>query len=166
MIAAMVEQGIFTGNREEDYPLAARQTRLLWEADLPLFSNLANISALLKQCVPRTNWAGFYLWDGARSMLVLGPFQGLPACTRISFGKGVCGTAVRERQTQLVPDVHQFPGHITCDSASLSEIVVPILRDGSVLGVLDVDSPEKSRFDPTDQAFLEELVSTLATLWP
>jgi len=162
----MVEQGTFTGDRQEDYPLAVRQARLLWEADLPLFSNLANISALLKQCLTRTNWAGFYLWDGPRSMLLLGPFQGLPACTRIAFGKGVCGTAVRERQTQLVPDVHEFPGHIACDSASLSEIVVPILRDGSVLGVLDVDSPEKSRFDPTDQAFLEELVSTLATLWP
>jgi L-methionine (R)-S-oxide reductase len=162
----MVEHGTFIGDRQVDYPLAVRQARLLWEADLPLFSNLANISALLKQCLPRSNWAGFYLWDGAHSTLVLGPFQGLPACTRIAFGKGVCGTAVRERRTQLVPDVHEFPGHIACDSASLSEIVVPILRDGSVLGVLDVDSPEKARFDAADQAFLEEVVSTLTTLWP
>jgi GAF domain-containing protein len=162
----MVEHGTFSGNRGEDYPLAIRQAGLLWEADLPLSSNLANISALLKQCLPRTNWVGFYLWDEPRSMLVLGPFQGWPACTRIGYGKGVCGTAVRERRTQRVADVHEFPGHIACDSASASEIVVPILRSGSVLGVLDVDSPEKSRFDLTDQAFLEGVVSVLVRLWP
>ena len=162
----MVESGTFTGNRDQDYPLAVRQARLLWETDLPLYSNLANISALLKQCLPRTNWVGFYLWDEARSGLVLGPFQGLPACTRIGFGKGVCGTAIKERRTQLVPDVHAFPGHIACDSASVSEIVVPILRGEVALGVLDADSPERARFDVVDRRFLEEVVSTLTSLWP
>jgi L-methionine (R)-S-oxide reductase len=162
----MIEHGTFTGAREQDYPLAVRQVAALWEAGLPLFSNLANVSALLKQCLPRTNWAGFYLWDEARMQLVLGPFQGLPACTRIDFGRGVCGTAVREKRTQIVADVHQFPGHIACDSASASEIVVPLLRDGGILGVIDVDSPEKARFDAADQAFLEEVASALLTLWP
>jgi L-methionine (R)-S-oxide reductase len=162
----MVEHGTFTGNRDTDYPMAVRQAALLWEADLPLVSNLANIAALVAQCLPRTNWAGFYLWDEARRQLLLGPFQGLPACTRIDFGKGVCGTALRERRTQRVADVHEFPGHIACDSASASEIVVPILRGTEVLGVLDVDSPEKSRFDATDQAFLEEMAATLITRWP
>jgi L-methionine (R)-S-oxide reductase len=162
----MVERGTFTGNREQDYPLAIRQARLLWEADLPLVSNLANVSALLKQCLPRTNWVGFYLWDRARAQLVLGPFQGLPACTHIGFGKGVCGTSIKERRTQRVPDVHDFPGHIACDSASVSEIVVPILRGEVALGVLDADSPERARFDAVDQHFLEEVASVLMSLWP
>ena len=166
MRVTMVEQGTFTGNRGQDYPLAVRQARLLWEADLPLFSNLANISALLKQCLPKTNWIGFYLWDPANARLVLGPFQGLPACTHIELGKGVCGTAVKERRTLLVPDVHEFPGHIACDSASVSEIVVPILEGERVLGVLDADSPQRARFDVEDQRFLEEVVSTLTLLWP
>jgi L-methionine (R)-S-oxide reductase len=162
----MIDRDTFTGAREQDYPLAIRQVPALWEAGLPLFSNLANISALLKQCLPRTNWAGFYLWDEAHSQLVLGPFQGLPACTRIDFGRGVCGTAVRERRTQLVADVHEFPGHIACDGASVSEIVVPLVRNGSALGVIDVDSPEKGRFDAVDQAFLEEIASALVAAWP
>jgi GAF domain-containing protein len=138
----------------------------LWEDDLPLHTNLANISALLNHGMDRINWVGFYLWDAAQSQLILGPFQGLPACTRIDRGKGVCGTAVSTRTTQLVPDVHEFPGHIACDSASRSEIVVPIIRDGIVLGVLDVDSPEKARFDETDKDRLERLVETLLPLWP
>ena len=133
---------------------------------LPLVSNLANISALLKQGVDRTNWVGFYLWDEKTSQLVLGPFQGLPACTRIAPGKGVCGTAVSTRRTQLVLDVHEFPGHIACDGASQSEIVVPITRNGQVLGVLDLDSPEKARFDATDQEWLERIVDALVPLWP
>jgi L-methionine (R)-S-oxide reductase len=166
MRATMIAHGTFTGIREQDYLLAVQQATSLWEADLPLFSNLANISALLSQCLPRTNWAGFYLWDEARGQLILGPFQGLVACTRIDFGKGVCGAAVKEKRTQRVPDVHEFPGHIACDSASLSEIVVPIVRNGGVLGVIDVDSPERSRFDAVDQAFLEEVASALLTHWP
>jgi L-methionine (R)-S-oxide reductase len=152
--------------RSEDYDLLLRQAKELWETGLPLSANLANISALVKQFLDRTNWVGFYLWDSSRSELILGPFQGLPACTRIPLGKGVCGTAVSTRATQLVPDVHAFPGHIACDSASNSEIVVPIIRDGTVLGVLDIDSPEFGRFDAADQSWLERLVDGLVHLWP
>ena len=162
----MFENEVFTGTRDRDYPLAVSQVKSLWVEDLPLFSNLANVSALLKLCLPRTNWVGFYLWEETKNRLVLGPFQGMPACTHIGPGKGVCGAAVSRKSTQLVPDVHLFPGHIACDSASLSEIVVPILRGSGVLGVLDVDSPEKSRFDGRDQSFLEEVVSAITTLWP
>lgn len=162
----MVPHNVFTGSRLDDYALLIQQAQELWEKDLPLPSNLANMSALLKQCLDRTNWVGFYLWDQTSSQLLLGPFQGLPACTRIGLGKGVCGTAVSTRETQLVPDVHAFRGHIACDSASNSEIVVPILRDGQVLGVLDIDSPSFSRFDRTDQAWLERLARVLVPLWP
>jgi len=162
----MFSYDVFTGIRADDYPLALGQVKSLWVEDLPLFSNLANVSALLKLCLPRTNWVGFYLWEEAKQRLVLGPFQGMPACTHIGLGKGVCGAAVSRKRTQLVPDVHLFPGHIACDSSSLSEIVVPILRAGEVLGVLDVDSAEKSRFDGTDQSFLEEAVSAMIPLWP
>ena len=119
-------------------------------------ANLANASALLWQNLPDINWAGFYkMTDGK---LVLGPFQGKPACIIIPVGKGVCGTAVAQDRTQLVADVHEFPGHIACDSASNSEIVVPIHADGSIWGVLDIDSPVKDRFTPEDQAGLETLV--------
>jgi L-methionine (R)-S-oxide reductase len=162
----MFARDVFTGIRANDYPLAVGQVKSLWVEDFPLFSNLANISALLKLCLPRTNWVGFYLCEEAQKRLVLGPFQGMPACTHIGLGKGVCGAAVREKRTQLVPDVHLFPGHIACDGSSLSEIVVPILRADDALGVLDVDSAEKSRFDSTDQSFLEEIVSALILLWP
>lgn len=128
-------------------------------------ANLANASALLYHTMEGLNWAGFYLLeDGA---LVLGPFQGRPACIRIPVGRGVCGTAVAEDKTQLVRDVHQFPGHIACDSASNSEIVVPIhTGDGQIAGVLDVDSPHIGRFTPEDQAGLEEFVRILeAEVW-
>lgn len=162
----MVHQSTFSGNRLEDYPLAVRQAVALWEADLPLTSNLANISALLRQCLDRINWVGFYLWHEAGSQLILGPFQGLPACTRIPMGKGVCGTAAASRKTQRVTNVHEFPGHIACDSASRSEIVVPVVKEGTVRGVLDIDSPEESRFDIVDQEWLEKLVRALVPLWP
>jgi GAF domain-containing protein len=162
----MVQQSTFSGNRLEDYPLAVRQVVAFWEADLPLTSNLANISALLRQCLDRINWVGFYLWQEAGSQLILGPFQGLPACTRIPVGKGVCGTAAASRKTQRVANVHEFPGHIACDSASRSEIVVPVVKQGTVLGVLDIDSPEESRFDAVDQEWLEKLVQALVPLWP
>jgi GAF domain-containing protein len=162
----MVPHNMFTGSRLDDYAILIRQAQELWEKDLPLPGNLANMSALLKQCLDRTNWVGFYLWDEKSSQLLLGPFQGLTACTRIGLGKGVCGTAVSTRETQLVPDVHAFPGHIACDSASNSEIVIPILRGGQVLGVLDIDSPSFSRFDGTDQAWLERLARLLVPLWP
>ena len=122
-------------------------------------ANLANVSALLWQELPRINWVGFYkMTDGA---LVLGPFQGKPACIRIEVGKGVCGTAVAENRTQLVYDVHQFPGHIACDCASNSEIVVPIRVNGEIWGVLDIDSPEIGRFTAEDQVGLEEIVGIL-----
>lgn len=127
-------------------------------------ANLANAAALLYHTLGGLNWAGFYLLEG--STLVLGPFQGKPACIEIPVGRGVCGTAVAEGRTQLVRDVHQFPGHIACDSASNSEIVVPIWTDGKVIGVLDIDSPHIGRFTEDDQAGLEAFVEILeAEVW-
>ncbi len=124
-------------------------------------ANLANAAALLYHSLDGLNWAGFYLLEG--DALVLGPFQGRPACIEIPVGRGVCGTAVAEGRTQLVPDVHQFPGHIACDSASNSEIVVPIRADGKIVGVLDLDSPHLGRFTEEDQAGLEEFVRILGS---
>ena len=124
-------------------------------------ANLANAAALLYHTLDGLNWAGFYLLEG--DALVLGPFQGRPACIEIPVGRGVCGTAVAEGRTQLVPDVHQFPGHIACDSASNSEIVVPIRADGKIVGVLDLDSPHLGRFTEEDQAGLEEFVRILGS---
>jgi len=122
-------------------------------------ANLANASALIYSSLPGLNWAGFYILD--RDTLVLGPFQGLPACIEIPVGKGVCGTAVKERRTVLVDDVHKFPGHIACDSASNSEIVIPIYKGDDIFGVLDIDSPHFSRFSQADKNGLEELVRVL-----
>ena len=122
---------------------------------------LANASALLYQSLEDINWAGFYLIRG--DQLVLGPFQGKPACIRIPVGKGVCGTAILRDATQRVPDVHAFPGHIACDSASNSEIVVPLRKNGAVIGVLDIDSPTLNRFDAADQAGLEAFARILET---
>lgn len=119
-------------------------------------ANAANLSALVFNSLPQLNWAGFYFFDGAE--LVVGPFQGLPACVRIPLDKGVCGAAATTRQTQLVPDVHAFPGHIACDSASNSEVVVPLVAaDGRLIGVLDIDSPVLDRFDVDDQHGLEAI---------
>ena len=146
-------------NRTTDYSaLTAQLTALI--QDVPYeTANFANASALLWQMLPDINWAGFYfMTDG---VLVLGPFQGKPACIRIPVGRGVCGTAVKEDRTQLVPDVHAFPGHIACDCASQSEIVVPIHKDGAVYGVLDIDSPSLGRFAQEDQAGLEQVVQIL-----
>ena len=142
-----------------DYQLLNAQLQALTQ-DVPYeTANFANASALLWQALADINWAGFYFMrDG---ILVLGPFQGKPACTRIAVGRGVCGTAVAEDQTQLVPDVHAFPGHIACDCASNSEIVVPIHKDGTVYGVLDIDSPLFDRFSLEDQAGLESFVRVL-----
>lgn len=122
-------------------------------------ANLANAASLLFHQLPRLNWAGFYLFDGVE--LVLGPFQGRTACVRIPLSKGVCGAAARERRTQLVPDVHLFPGHIACDAASRSEIVVPLIKDGVLIGVMDLDSPEPDRFDDEDRAGLEAFAAVL-----
>ena len=142
-----------------NYELMNRQLSAL-VADVPYeTANLANAAALLWQELDRINWAGFYkMLDG---QLVLGPFQGKPACTVIPVGRGVCGTAVAEDRTQLVPDVHRFPGHIACDCASNSEIVVPIHAEGRIWGVLDIDSPEAGRFTQQDRAGLEAFVRVL-----
>lgn len=134
-------------------------------ADEPDFmANAANFAALLYHELPDVNWVGFYwLHDDT---LVLGSFQGLPACTRIALGSGVCGTAAATRETQLVDDVHAFPGHIACDAASESEIVIPLIADGRVLGVLDIDSPHRARFDAHDRAGLEALARRLLSRAP
>ncbi|HLT56248.1 MAG TPA: GAF domain-containing protein [Bacillota bacterium] len=155
----MFETMSYSGNKEKDYELVLKQLEALISDETDTIANLANASALLYQFLDKVNWTGFYLWKDGE--LVLGPFQGLPACVRIGFGKGVCGTAVETRRTQLVPDVHQFPGHIACDSASQSEIVVPIIIDGEIFGVLDIDSPVKNRFDNVDQKYLEKFVEVL-----
>lgn len=123
-------------------------------------ANMANCAALLWQFVPRLNWAGFYRVIGDE--LVLGPFIGQPACIRIALGQGVCGTAAASAATQLVADVHAFPGHIACDAASRSELVVPVVRDGAVMAVIDLDSPELARFDAQDAAGIEALAALLA----
>jgi GAF domain-containing protein len=138
--------------------LAASLSALL-EGETDALANLANASALLSGALSRINWCGFYIVRGGE--LVLGPFQGKPACVRIAFGRGVCGEAAARRETLVVADVHAFPGHIACDAASRSEIVVPILEGGVLRGVLDVDAPEKGRFDAEDRAGLEEFVAIL-----
>ena len=142
-----------------DYKLLCAQLKALTEDVENEISNLSNASALLWQELGDINWAGFYKMEGG--ILVLYPFQGKPACTKIAVGKGVCGTAVAEERTQLVPDVHQFPGHIACDCASNSEIVVPIRVGGEIWGVLDIDSPNLNRFDENDRKGLEEFVKIL-----
>lgn len=142
-----------------DYPCLINQVRALTEGVPYSTANLANTAAAIWQIMERINWAGFYLMNGGK--LVLGPFQGKPACIEIPVGKGVCGTAVKEEKTILVEDVHQFPGHIACDSASNSEIVVPIFKNGTVYGVLDIDSPYFARFTAEDQRGLEALVRVL-----
>lgn len=138
--------------------LAASLAALL-EGESDALANLSNAAALLSGALEGINWCGFYLLRGGE--LVLGPFQGKPACVRIALGQGVCGTAAERRETLVVPDVHAFPGHIACDAASRSEIVVPILSAGALLGVLDVDAPVTNRFDGEDRAGLEEFVAAL-----
>jgi GAF domain-containing protein len=137
-------------------------TRNLLTGERDLLANAANLTAVLYQSLPDINWVGFYFLKA--SDLVLGPFQGKPACTRIPQGKGVCGTAAARRDTVLVPDVHEFPGHIACDAASNSEIVVPLISNGKLLGVLDIDSPVYSRFNEVDRRGLESLVTVLLEL--
>jgi GAF domain-containing protein len=122
---------------------------------------MANVAALVWQLVPELNWAGFYRVIGEE--LVLGPFCGKPACIRIPFGQGVCGTAAESGETQLVADVHAFPGHIACDAASRSELVVPVSREGAVIALIDLDSPREGRFDEDDRAGFEALASLLAS---
>jgi GAF domain-containing protein len=141
------------------YAQLASSLRALIEGERDEIANLANASALLYESLPDLNWAGFYLLK--QGELVVGPFQGRPACVRIALGKGVCGTAAARRETIVVPDVNAFPGHIACDSASQSEIVVPMVRDGELSGVMDLDSPKLARFDAEDREGLERFVAIL-----
>jgi L-methionine (R)-S-oxide reductase len=140
---------------EAGYADLARDLRALLGGERDLIANAANTAALIWEALPDLNWSGFYLYRSGE--LVLGPFQGKPACVRIAIGKGVCGTAAQRRETVLVEDVHAFPGHIACDSASNSEIVVPLLRGNELLGVLDLDSPKHARFKAHDARGIEAL---------
>ena len=148
-----------TVSRTELYANLQLQLRSLLEGERDFIANAANFSSLLYHSLPDLNWVGFYLQKGDE--LVLGPFQGQPACVRIAIGKGVCGTAAEQRQTILVGDVHEFPGHIACDSASNSEIVVPLILNEQLIGVLDLDSPSFARFDDEDARGLNELAEIL-----
>lgn len=140
-------------SKEALYAELAQQARALLEGERDAIANAANVAALLYHTLPDLNWAGFYFLKSGE--LVLGPFQGRPACVRIGLGKGVCGTAAHERRTIVVPDVDAFPGHIACDSASRSEVVIPLVKDGAVRGVLDLDSPTRGRFTGEDARGLE-----------
>lgn len=141
--------------KPQQYQDLMSQARGLFDGEANPIANAANLSALVMQSLPDLNWAGFYFYDGVE--LVLGPFQGKPACLRIPLDRGVCGAAARTQTTQLVPDVHAFPGHIACDAASQSEIVVPLVHHGRLLGVWDVDSPVAGRFDEEDRTGMQSL---------
>ena len=144
-----------TGSKPTQYTQLLAQAQALLHGERDRIANAANLSALVYHALPGLNWVGFYFFDGDE--LVVGPFQGLPACVRIPLAKGVCGAAARLRQTQRVDDVNAFPGHIACDSASRSELVVPLYQGDTLLGVLDLDSPLPARFDADDQAGLEAI---------
>jgi L-methionine (R)-S-oxide reductase len=145
------------------YAELAEQAKHLLDGETNRIAKAANFSSLAFYGVPDLNWAGFYLFDGTE--LVVGPFQGRPACVRIALGKGVCGTAAATRTAQLVPDVHAFPGHIACDSASNSEIVIPLVKNGELIGVWDVDSPTLNRFDEQDLAGMQQLADVFVAAW-
>src|SRR5688572_1178129 len=151
-----------TNSKEELYALLKSQLVSLLEGERDFIANAANFSSLLYHSLRDVNWAGFYLLKEGE--LVLGPFQGKPACVRIEIGKGVCGTAAEQQQTIIVDNVHEFPGHIACDSASNSEIVVPLMREKKLIGVLDLDSPSMARFDEQDAEGLNELVKVFMGL--
>ncbi|NOL48661.1 GAF domain-containing protein [Pelistega europaea] len=150
-----VKQADASLNKVETYQLLAEQLQALLSGEHNLIANAANMSALVYHQLPDLNWCGFYLFDGTE--LVLGPFQGKVACVRIALNRGVCGTAASTCQTQLVQDVHSFPGHIACDAASQSEIVVPLIKNGQLIGVWDVDSPKLARFDEEDRKGMQTL---------
>jgi len=144
-----------SGSKPEQYAQLAAQAHALLHGERDRIANAANLSSLVYHALPQLNWVGFYFFDGTE--LVVGPFQGQPACVRIALDKGVCGAAATTRQTQRVADVDAFPGHIACDSASRSELVVPLQCDGELIGVFDLDSPILERFDADDQAGLEAI---------
>lgn len=150
---------IYPENKVEMYELLQQQLKAILDGESDVIANLSNVSAILNGALKEINWVGFYLMKNGS--LILGPFQGKLACVHIEIGRGVCGTAVKEECTQLVDDVHVFPGHIACDSASNSEIVVPLKKDGKILGVLDIDSPKLARFDKEDQIHLEKIAEIL-----
>ncbi|MER2029471.1 MAG: GAF domain-containing protein [Solibacillus sp.] len=150
----------YNGTLTEQYNQLSKQLDALLEGENNLIANLSNASALLNTFLKEINWVGFYLMNEGE--LVLGPFQGLPACVRIPVGRGVCGTTVAKEQTMVVDDVHAFPGHIACDAASKSEIVIPLIKNGVVLGVLDIDSPIEARFTSEDKDGLEKFVDVLS----
>ena len=153
--------GLSYATKAEFYQELAAQCHALIDNESDLVANMANCAALVFNAIPRLNWAGFYLLKGGE--LVLGPFQGQPACVRIALGRGVCGTAAESHSTLRVADVTKFPGHIACDSASRSEIVVPLLtEDSQLIGILDVDSPELDRFDAEDEVGLSALAKIIA----
>jgi len=145
-----------SGGKPEQYAQLVAQARALMQGEPDRVANAANLAALVYHALPDLNWVGFYFYDGKE--LVVGPFQGLPACVRIALDKGVCGAAARTRQTQRVADVDAFPGHIACDAASRSELVVPVVHAGALVGVFDLDSPLVNRFDEEDQHGLEAIV--------
>jgi GAF domain-containing protein len=151
-----------TTDKKTLYPEIHRVLQAVLTGESDRIANLANAAALLFWSLPAVNWAGFYLLKERE--LVLGPFQGKIACIRIKLGQGVCGSAAEQRQTLVVPNVHEFPGHIACDSASNSEIVVPIVKNDALIGVLDIDSPEFARFDDNDKTGLEEFVRILTAV--
>jgi len=155
----MFTQINYEGPIAEQYITLAKQLDALLTGESNRIANLSNASALLNQFLPNINWVGFYVLQGEE--LVLGPFQGLPACVRIPIGRGVCGTAISKEETMVVKDVHDFPGHIACDAASQSEIVIPLKKEGEIIGVLDIDSPIVNRFSKEDQKGLELFVKTL-----
>jgi L-methionine (R)-S-oxide reductase len=153
----MFSASSLTGSKPEQYAQLAAQARAMVEGERDRIANAANLSALVYHSLPELNWVGFYFYDGRE--LVVGPFQGLPACVRIALDRGVCGAAARTRETQRVADVHAFPDHIACDAASRSELVVPLVRAGELIGVFDIDSPVPDRFDVEDQAGLETIAA-------
>ncbi|ATH73287.1 GAF domain-containing protein [Bacillus altitudinis] len=148
-----------SGDPSKDYQLLIKQVEAITDGEPDLIANLANAAALLYHSLPEVNWAGFYLAKGGE--LVLGPFNGLPACVRIPSGKGVCGTAFATGDVQRIADVHAFPGHIACDAASQSEIVIPLKVNGQIIGVLDIDSPVKDRFNEVDETYLVQFTEVL-----
>jgi L-methionine (R)-S-oxide reductase len=153
----MFQTATLSGTQSEQYAELADQARGLLQGEHDRVANAANLAALVYHALPDLNWVGFYFFDGTE--LLVGPFQGLPACVRIPLGKGVCGTAAATRQTQRVADVHAFPGHIACDSASRSELVVPLFAGDTLVGVFDLDSPKPDRFDAGDQRGLEAIAA-------
>ena len=155
----MFAKTTYNGTLADQYDLLSKQLDVLCTGETDAIANYSNASALLNQFLTDINWVGFYFMKEGE--LVLGPFQGLPACVRIPVGRGVCGTTVAKKETMVVEDVHAFPGHIACDAASKSEIVVPIIKNEEVIGVLDIDSPTEARFNAEDQAGLEKFVAVL-----